>query len=481
MSTISEKVSADKPRVVVSSLKEGSTSTKRPSVPSSVIVRNYVLTSLPLAGSDIAGVLFSVLVGSGTLSIISGVGLMAYVPMLLAVVLVSFAVAELYPAVGIDPVIELRRCVCAFAVPTLCLMVCSVWMFTSWSLLLGWLIVLCAGMVAIPLGRMFVRGAFRRIGWWGQPIVVVQHPTDLTGEAADYLARKSGFGLRPVYWDGKTNLLDFASLEGADRVLVDEASYPHAYRDFRNAFAHVHVLRRHDGEFPVLWPHIEHRPACFEYRYLNRLRLPGWQAMKRVIDVTLILLSLPLLAPLMFVLTIAVKRSSEGEVFYTQERLGQYGIPFRAWKFRTMVQDAEALLDDYLEANPELREEWNETHKLQSDPRVTSIGDFLRKTSLDELPQIWNVLAGQMSLSGPRPIPMYEVADYDAVHPEALHLYEEVLPGLTGLWQISGRNNTTYTERVAYDRHYVRNWSLWLDLYIILRTIKTVILREGSC
>jgi lipopolysaccharide/colanic/teichoic acid biosynthesis glycosyltransferase len=163
-------------------------------------------------------------------------------------------------------------------------------------------------------------------------------------------------------------------------------------------------------------------------------------------------------------------------VFYGQERLGLGGRRFKAWKFRTMHSNADALLERYLQENAAARQEWQATHKLKHDPRVTGIGYWLRKTSLDELPQIWNVLVGEMSLVGPRPIVEAEVPKYGDHYKD----YASVVPGITGLWQISGRNNTTYPQRVAYDAYYVRNWSPWLDAYILACTIRVVLLGEGA-
>jgi lipopolysaccharide/colanic/teichoic acid biosynthesis glycosyltransferase len=142
-----------------------------------------------------------------------------------------------------------------------------------------------------------------------------------------------------------------------------------------------------------------------------------------------------------------------------------------------MVTNADAVLKEHLSRDPELRKEWELTQKLVNDPRVLPVGKLLRKTSLDELPQLWNVIRGEMSLVGPRPIVDAEVPRYGNI----FAYYKMVRPGVTGMWQISGRSNTTYSERVRYDEYFVRNWSIWLDLYILFRTVKTVLLREGAC
>jgi lipopolysaccharide/colanic/teichoic acid biosynthesis glycosyltransferase len=141
-----------------------------------------------------------------------------------------------------------------------------------------------------------------------------------------------------------------------------------------------------------------------------------------------------------------------------------------------MFQNADVVLEHYLDEHPELQDEWNRDHKLKYDPRVTRIGRFLRKTSLDELPQLWNVIRGDMSLVGPRPIVEAEIEKYGHYY----GLYTMVKPGITGLWQVSGRNNTTYDERVQLDAYYVRNWSPWMDLFLLLRTIRIVLFAKGA-
>ena len=178
----------------------------------------------------------------------------------------------------------------------------------------------------------------------------------------------------------------------------------------------------------------------------------------------------------MCVLAILTKISSPGPVFYGSSRIGRGGKIFRVWKFRSMIPEAESVLRNYLLSHPELKEQWERDHKLKNDPRITSIGHFLRKTSLDELPQLWNVIIGEMSLVGPRPMLVDEIDKYG----EVFGIYKLVLPGFTGLWQISGRNNTTYEDRLRYVRFYVQNWSIMFDIHILYRTIKTALFREGA-
>jgi Undecaprenyl-phosphate galactose phosphotransferase WbaP len=183
-----------------------------------------------------------------------------------------------------------------------------------------------------------------------------------------------------------------------------------------------------------------------------------------------------LLLPILLIIALALKLESRGPAFYRQNRLGRGGRAFRLWKFRTMVPEADRILREYIENHPECAREWERERKLKSDPRVTCIGRILRKTSLDELPQLWNVIRGEMSLVGPRPIVRDEIPKYG----EGFPLYKQVLPGITGLWQVSGRNDTSYLDRVALDSYYVRNWSPWFDIYVLARTVRAVLVGAGA-
>lgn len=188
------------------------------------------------------------------------------------------------------------------------------------------------------------------------------------------------------------------------------------------------------------------------------------------------LLLLLLFAPLMAVIALLVWRRDGAPVLFGHYRIGQHGRPFRCLKFRSMYLDSEAMLRELLERDPAARAEWERDHKLSDDPRITPIGHFLRRTSLDELPQLFNVLRGEMSLVGPRPITLAELPRYGQVR---WH-YLSVRPGMTGLWQVSGRNDTTYDERVELDREFVEQHSLRLQLSILLRTLRVVIRGSGA-
>ncbi|MBW0166364.1 MAG: sugar transferase [Vulcanococcus sp.] len=196
------------------------------------------------------------------------------------------------------------------------------------------------------------------------------------------------------------------------------------------------------------------------------------RVLKRGGDIVFSLLVLGLGSPLFLLLAVLVKLSSRGSVFYCQRRIGRGYKGFGCLKFRTMRRDADRVLAAMLEADPKLRAEFERDHKLKRDPRITPLGKFLRRSSLDELPQFINVLRGEMSVVGPRPIVWDELRRYGRNMDKVL----SVRPGLTGLWQVSGRNNLTYRTRVRLDLTYVRNRSFWLDLGIVLRTIGVVLL-----
>ena len=197
---------------------------------------------------------------------------------------------------------------------------------------------------------------------------------------------------------------------------------------------------------------------------------------KRALDVFLVVLATPLLLPIVLFLSLAVAFTSPGPIFFSHRRICRDGRFFSMWKFRTMCANSAEVLDRYLAEHPEARREWMSSHKLRHDPRVTPLGRFLRKYSLDELPQIWNVLGGEMSLVGPRPIVAAEAEKYG----ERFDCYTSVKPGLTGLWQVSGRSSTTYAERVALDCAYVHAWSMAMDVKILCRTLQCVVTTDGA-
>ena len=198
---------------------------------------------------------------------------------------------------------------------------------------------------------------------------------------------------------------------------------------------------------------------------------------KNVFDFSLTAVGTICISPLLVYIAYRIKKEDPGPVFFAHERIGKDGKPFPCYKFRSMVTNSQEMLQKYLAENPTAKEEWEREFKLKDDPRVTPIGKVLRRTSLDELPQIFNVLRGEMSLVGPRPVIQEELDKY---YGETAKLYCTVKPGITGLWQVSGRSDTTYDERVALDVSYIENRSFWGDIVILWKTIAVVALKKGA-
>ena len=199
-----------------------------------------------------------------------------------------------------------------------------------------------------------------------------------------------------------------------------------------------------------------------------------YRVVKRCFDIVVSALMLVLLSPVFLVVVLLIHHEDHGPALYRHRRIGKGGQPFDCLKFRSMRIDSAEMM---IRFTPEQRAEFAKYHKLKDDPRITRIGNFLRNSSLDELPQLWNILIGQMSFVGPRPITEVELEQYG---PKQREKYESVLPGLTGMWQASGRNNLTFKQRMYYDAYYVDHQSIWLDIKILFKTFSAVLNGEGA-
>ena len=211
-------------------------------------------------------------------------------------------------------------------------------------------------------------------------------------------------------------------------------------------------------------------------RLKNNLARPLNRLIKYSFDFIGTLVGTILILPILVIISVWISLDSPGPIIFTHTRIGKDGKPFGCYKFRTMCIDAQERLEKLLASDPKARQEWEQDFKLKNDPRITKVGKFLRKTSLDELPQIFNVLKGEMSLVGPRPV----IADELPRYGEYLDDYLMVRPGITGMWQVNGRSDTTYDERVRMDSWYVRNWSFWIDIMLLWRTVKSVFMCKGA-
>ena len=252
------------------------------------------------------------------------------------------------------------------------------------------------------------------------------------------------------------------------------------------------LFRAQMGEFAAWFTFIDYLPTARAFpifgaraisfgglgglEMVNQRRMKVKRFQKRITDGLLSIVAFLVFLPAFAVIPLLIKLTSRGPVFYRHLRIGRGGRKFRIWKFRSMYADADTRLAGMLSRNPRLKAEYDSDFKLMDDPRITPIGRFLRRTSLDELPQFFNVFLGQMSLIGPRPIVSKEVEKYAS----AYGIYSSVKPGITGLWQVSGRSDTDYARRVELDAYYVLNWSPWLDLWILVRTVFAVMLMRGA-
>jgi len=349
------------------------------------------------------------------------------------------------------------------------------------------------GAVALPIIRGWTRIFCSRWSWWGVPAVVVSSGEN-ENEILDTLTRWPEIGLRPL-----AVLSDPSGSDSSDSTLDHPGWAAHLSREFDTSYAIISVpglsharrarlllqyTKHFDNVFfardasgaPALWSTGTSGDGLrgYEVRSGATSQRGAW-IVKRILDFVVAGLALLLLAPVFAIIALLLRMDSPGPALYRQVRMRTGGQHFTVLKFRSMYCDAEERLEHVLDRDPERRREYRKYHKLDDDPRVTPIGKFLRRYSLDELPQLLNVIRGEMSLVGPRPYMPSESPDMDGLKEVVL----DTPPGVTGLWQVSGRNRLSFDERVDLDVHYVQNWSLWLDAYLLIRTIPTVLTGEG--
>lgn len=409
---------------------------------------------------------------------------------------VAYFFNGLYPGVGTHPVLELRQLarlhLVAFAGA-------AVWTLVEHEhgRLLSFALASVMATATIPLARALVRHFFGRCEWWGFPTLVLGSGESLR-RAIGEMRRSPHAGLRPVAAVDLEHPSSVVGLGGLARFSSPIAAVGWARRSsvpyaliampggtakrvgslVRRCSRHIPHVQIASGpiEMPTLWRDARHCGGLSGTEVINKLSQPFPRIVKRGTDLALTTLIGILILPLFLAIVVAIKISDPGPVFFGHKRIGVNGRKFKAWKFRSMVVNGDAILRQTLASDPAAQQEWDRDHKLKNDPRVTWIGSILRTTSLDELPQLWNVFCGEMSLVGPRPIVDEEVRKYGRVYRK----YKSVRPGVTGLWQVSGRNNTTYEQRVNFDEWYVKNWSPWLDLWVLARTIDVLVCRRGA-
>jgi Undecaprenyl-phosphate galactose phosphotransferase WbaP len=369
---------------------------------------------------------------------------------------------------------------------------------TRWnSSRLWWLLVWILAVGMVVWGRVITRWMLKQLGLWIRPTIIIGHGENAL-EAAIALESEPRMGFEVagyvnvdepsprLQYKGQT-LQTFHQLEvladqpGIQWVIALEHSQSEQREHWLRTLTQwgatdISVIPAMRG-VPLYGTDMSHffSHEVALLRVRNNLRRWPARLTKRLFDTLVAALLLVLLSPLMLVIALLLKLEG-GSVLFAHQRIGKNGRKFDCYKFRSMVPNAEQLLQNLLQHNAQLKAQWDKEHKLKDDPRISRMGDFLRRTSLDELPQLFNVLKSEMSLVGPRPIVQEELQKYGLEK----SYYLMVRPGMTGLWQVSGRNDVDYETRVYLDAWYVKNWSLWYDLAILVKTIKVVFGRNGA-
>ena len=471
-------------------------------VPASITVHRPVGTLLALMLADIVAFMVSLFLASGVRDLvtihmfhparpITGTLLFG-----LVVMLATFTVAGLYPGICINPVEELRRCCLSLTVSF-----GAVWASTlllpalsSSRLLYALSLLLCTTLV--PVFRTIVRRAFCRRPWWGSQVAILGLG-DCGNLLLKTLTNNPQIGLKPfaVLDDDPTRYadLDHKLIRGPlsrcleitqeHKISYGIVCMPSLQRNemlrlidlYGACFSHILVIPNLIG-MTSLGICAREMGGIIGLEVTRQLLRPSARIAKRALDLVITLAMAPFVAVLVAVVALLIKLEGPGPVFYGNERIGLGGRKFNAWKLRSMQVNGDAILAQYLARHPDEAITWHATQKLKKDPRITRVGAFIRKTSIDELPQLWNVLVGQMSMVGPRPMLEKQVALYGP----SFNLYKQVRPGITGLWQVSGRNELTFNERVKLDKYVIQNWSVWLDLYILARTAGVVLTAKGA-
>jgi len=419
------------------------------------------------------------------------------IPIMFLLFPIVYYIRGLYPGFGLDVIEELRALTYSttgvYAVlATLTFLVKDTWDYSRLAFILSWGI----SIVLIPLGRAFIRNRFGKKDWWGIPVIIIG-----AGQAGEKviksLQKHYNLGLRPILgvdddagrWGYINNIPVVGGLdiipELAEKLNVDQAiiAMPNVSRKrqqeivqkYSKYFNNTTIIPDLYG-LSSLWVNTRDIGGVLGLEVQQRLLKRTSKIQKRIFDIALSSILTLVFLPLLAVISLLILVDSKGSAFFKQLRMGEGDTRFHIVKFRTMFHDAEHRLKDLLFHNSDYRSEYEVYHKLRNDPRLTKVGRFLRKFSLDELPQFLNVIKGDMSLIGPRAYMPWEKIKMNGNEEMIL----KVKPGISGLWQVTDRNESSFEERNETDVYYIRNWSMFLDIYIVARTIGVVILGKGA-
>jgi len=458
------------------------------------------LTSIFLIAADmitsmlcIGGGFFLVKIFYGGISFKSFISYWPYLPAFIVV----FAMYDLYPAASLAPAEELRKVSYSSLIVHTGIILSRFIYYLEFDIVsAAFAISFICSPLGILTGRSVMRFFLSVTGLGGIPAVI--YGAGFTGRAVvDRLLSNRNSGYMPVL------ILDDDTEKGGDYrdipIIHNTGAGPEIVRRFKIKMAIVAMPSlsyrelkklitgsvsafRYNVQVPDIysinniWMSVMDFGGILGFATSHRLNMFWNLWIKRIMDLAIIIIGSILFSPLFLLIIIAIKVSSPGPVLYSQERIGQHGKRFRAHKFRSMVNNADEILKELLAKDKNARKEWEQNQKLKNDPRITGIGRFIRKTSLDEIPQFINVLKGEMSLIGPRPIVENEIKKYSGDFERIF----SIKPGLTGLWQVSGRSDTNYTDRVSFDTYYLQSWSVWLDIWIICKTFGVILRGRGA-
>ena len=391
---------------------------------------------------------------------------------------------------------EILRTLVIFAVIEMAVMAFAKWYFSRYVLLLAWVF----AAILVPLGRMGAKWLLNKLGLWLRETWIIGDGKNAQ-DAFKAIHSEHNLGLKVVGFISTENehsndetksingvpVLKVSSnwLTQMDKKIQFIVAVESNQSDIRNKWLREFMIRgyRYVSVIPTLrGVPLDSTDLSFIFSHevmIFRVQqnLAKWSSrlIKRTFDIVASISIIFMLSPLLLYICSKVKKDG-GPAIYGHERVGKNGKSFKCLKFRSMIVNSKEVLDKLLESDPAARAEWQDTFKLKDDPRITSIGHFLRRTSLDELPQLFNVLKGEMSLVGPRPIIKAELERYN----DEVDYYLLSKPGMTGLWQVSGRSDVDYDTRVYLDAWYVKNWSMWNDIAILFKTIGVVLRKDGA-
>ena len=469
------------------------------SLPASISVSRPLRTIACLLASDIAAIVLSLAIAS----ILHNFLLSHWaVPTprtdltALLLILSSLTAAGLYPGVNMNPVEELRRSIYSITLGFFALWSATFLLHDLSQSRFVYLLAYVLTVGLVPLLRALARKLFASSPWWGSSVAILGY--GVTGKYVhETLLKNPGIGLKPVaILDDDPNqhhpadlsitfgpLASCIEIAQSQRIPYGIVCMPGLSRHdlltlvdrYGKCFGHLIVIPNLIG-MTSLGISAREVGGIIGLEVSQKLLRPSSRFVKRCLDLAIAAVLSPAVALLVAISALLIKLEDGGPIFYANERIGLRGNKFKAWKLRSMVTNGDEVLEHYLAANPAEALHWHAKQKLARDPRVTRIGRIIRKTSIDELPQFWNVLTGEMSIVGPRPVLESQIPLYG----HSFDLYKQVRPGITGLWQVSGRNHLTFAERARLDKYVIQNWSVWLDLYILARTVNVLLTANGA-